>query len=36
MLKLQCTHNDVDDTDIMIMFIQNSDRNMLRNFKLKI
>ena len=32
MLKLQCTHNNFDDTDILIVFIQNSDRNVLREF----
>ena len=32
MLKLQCTHDNVDDTDILIMFIQNSDQNVLSGF----
>ena len=36
MLKLQCTHDNVDDTDILIMFIQNSDHNVFSGFKLKI
>ena len=36
MLKLQCTHDNVDDTDILIMFIQNSDHNMLSGFNSKI
>ena len=32
MLKLQCTHDNVDDTDIFIMFIEKSDHNVLSGF----
>ena len=35
MLKLRCTHDNVDDTDILAMFIQNSDHNVLRKFWVK-
>ena len=32
MLKLQCTDDNVDDSDILVMFIQNSDQSVLREF----
>ena len=32
MLKLQYTHDNVDNTGILIMLIQNSDHNMLKEF----
>ena len=32
MLKLKYTHDNVDNIDILIMLIQNSDHNMLKEF----
>ena len=32
MLKLKYTHDNVDNIDILIMLIQNSDHNVLKEF----